>query len=60
MDVVDTHCIVAAILTTASIDNTGLLPRNVVNRYIEILDALNEAGGHREPKPLDLKRPYSG
>jgi hypothetical protein len=59
MEVVDANCIVAAILTTASIDNTGLLPRNVVNRYIEILHALQEAGGHRDPKPLDLKRPYS-
>ncbi len=49
----DVECIIAAILAQASLDSTGHAPRHAVNRYVEVLQMLREAGGHREPLKLD-------
>jgi hypothetical protein len=56
MEVRDVECIVAAILTAASIDSTGAAPMHAVNRYTQILQMLRDAGGPVEPRALTSSR----
>jgi hypothetical protein len=55
MEAADLESIVAAILTAGSLDQSQLAPRITVNRYVEVLQALREAGGHRDPTLQDRK-----
>jgi hypothetical protein len=45
------ECIVAAILTAASIGASGNSPEIAVKRYAEILQRLRAAGGPVHPNP---------
>jgi hypothetical protein len=47
------ECLVAAILTTATVDSTSQTPVYVVNQYQRTLDALRRAGGPVNPSQLD-------
>jgi len=50
------ECVVAAILTNASIDSTGSTSQNTVTRYAQVLQMLRAAGGPISPNPDSKKR----
>jgi hypothetical protein len=49
MEAYELECIIAAILTVASLDGTGHVPNQTVLRYKQIIDELRRAGGPVHP-----------